>query len=144
MSNRMDSVGKNLDEVMVAENTKIISLEELQRHNNRDDCWIAVHGVVMDITPFLNEHPGGPDVVVATAGTDCTDEFEDVGHTDSARRMGDKYIVGHLATCTPKCLPTNAEVYEIMKSKSTFFGTRSLLTGAAIAAVLAAIYYFAR
>jgi cytochrome b involved in lipid metabolism len=75
---------------------RVISNDELSKHSNNKDCWIAIHGVVIDITQFLNEHPGGPDVIVTVSGRDCTHEFEDIGHTDSARRAGDKYIVGRL------------------------------------------------
>lgn len=122
---------------MTGSPTRLISLNELAEHTDKKDCWIAVHGVVMDITPFLNEHPGGPDVVVVTAGRDCTAEFEDAAHTDSARRLGDKYVIGRLSEDSPFCLPTNQEVMDMAKSSSL---TNYVLAGALVA-VVAAIYY---
>ena len=116
---------------------RIVTLDELATHADRKDCWIAVHGVVMDITPFMNEHPGGPDVVVSAAGRDCTHEFEDVGHTDSARRLGEKYIVGRLTESAPASIPTNMEVHAMKKSSSV----SGALIAAAVAAVAAAIYF---
>jgi flavocytochrome c len=35
-----------------------ISLEEVAKHNTKDDLWIAVKGIVMDLTSWVNEHPG--------------------------------------------------------------------------------------
>lgn len=32
---------------------------EINRHNNIDDLWIIIDGVVYDITNFQLEHPGG-------------------------------------------------------------------------------------
>ena len=35
-----------------------ISLEEVAKHNKKDDLWVAVKGIVMDLTNWVNEHPG--------------------------------------------------------------------------------------
>lgn len=37
---------------------KEFSLEEVAQHNKKDDLWIAVKGIVMDVTNWLDEHPG--------------------------------------------------------------------------------------
>eukprot|EP00928_Gymnodinium_smaydae_P061888 TRINITY_DN45860_c0_g1_i1.p1 TRINITY_DN45860_c0_g1~~TRINITY_DN45860_c0_g1_i1.p1 ORF type:complete len:142 (+),score=34.14 TRINITY_DN45860_c0_g1_i1:78-503(+) len=75
-----------------------ISLEEFAKHNTPNDCWIAVHGLVLDLPrDFLDEHPGGPDVITVLAGMDSSSDFEDVAHSDSARVWADKYIIGYLA-----------------------------------------------
>lgn len=34
-----------------------ISLEEVAKHNQKDDLWIAVKGVVLDVTNWVDEHP---------------------------------------------------------------------------------------
>lgn len=36
-----------------------ISSAELKKHSTRQDCWVAVHSKVWDLTDFLDEHPGG-------------------------------------------------------------------------------------
>mgnify|MGYP003687695577 CR=1 FL=1 len=43
---------------------------------NRTDCWIAVKGQVYDVTPYLQEHPGGVAAIVMNAGKDATEDFE--------------------------------------------------------------------
>jgi cytochrome b5 len=129
---------------------RAISAEELSQHSDSKDCWIAVHGIVMDITSFLNEHPGGPDVVVSVSGKDCTHDFEDVGHTDSARKMGKPHIIGVLDTSgidpsDPDLhIPTNKELHERQDSSASNTGSMTRLLGvsASIACMAALLYAF--
>lgn len=39
----------------------------MAEHNNNNDCWIIIHNKIYDITPFIYEHPGGGDVLLAKA-----------------------------------------------------------------------------
>jgi len=52
---------------------------------------------VYDVTKFLDDHPGGPDIISDGAGQDLTDQFEDTGHSQDARKDMEKYLVGSLA-----------------------------------------------
>jgi flavocytochrome c len=52
------------------------SLEEVAKHNKKDDMWIAVKGIVMDLTNWVNEHPGGPQALFSHMGRDASEEFE--------------------------------------------------------------------
>ena len=36
-----------------ASESKKISMDEVQKHNTEDDCWLAIKGKVYDVTPFL-------------------------------------------------------------------------------------------
>lgn len=38
---------------------KLISAQEVSKHNTREDCWVIIHDKVYDLTNFLPEHPGG-------------------------------------------------------------------------------------
>ena len=42
-----------------------ISVEEVNKHNHADDCWIVVYFKVYDVSSFLPSHPGGPDSMIA-------------------------------------------------------------------------------
>jgi predicted heme/steroid binding protein len=52
---------------------KEFSLEEVAKHNKKDDLWIAVKGIVMDVTNWLDEHPGGPQALFSHMGKDATE-----------------------------------------------------------------------
>ncbi|OMP03666.1 hypothetical protein COLO4_10275 [Corchorus olitorius] len=56
--------------------------------------------MVYDLTKFLEDHPGGDEVLLSATGKDATDDFEDVGHSDSARDMMNQYYVGEIDVST--------------------------------------------
>ncbi|KAJ2874340.1 hypothetical protein GGH93_002468 [Coemansia aciculifera] len=70
--------------------------EQIQQHATREDIWIVVHGKVYDVTKFLDEHPGGEEVILEHAGIDATEAFEDIGHSDDARDLLKDYFIGDL------------------------------------------------
>nr|CAB3235063.1 cytochrome b5-like [Phallusia mammillata] len=76
--------------------TKVFRLEEVKKHNDVKSSWIIVHNKVYDVTKFLEEHPGGEEVLLEQAGQDSTEAFEDVGHSSDARAMQMDYYIGDL------------------------------------------------
>lgn len=52
-----------------------VTREELARHAQLDDLWIAVDGHVYDLTRYAPSHPGGHGVLLRVAGRDATEEF---------------------------------------------------------------------
>ncbi|XP_040288184.1 cytochrome b5 [Bufo bufo] len=75
---------------------KYYTLEEIQKHNNSKSTWIILHHKVFDVTKFLEEHPGGEEVLREQAGGDATETFEDIGHSTDARNMSKEFIIGEL------------------------------------------------
>ncbi|KAJ4841737.1 hypothetical protein Tsubulata_003023 [Turnera subulata] len=55
---------------------------------------------VYDVTKFVEDHPGGDEVLLSSTGMDATDDFEDVGHSDSAREMMSEYVIGEVDQST--------------------------------------------
>lgn len=66
---------------------------ELQQHGKPDDCWIAIHGFVYDLTDFAEEHPAGAQSIHELAGKDGTEAFAAV-HNDRMLEEFDEEIVG--------------------------------------------------
>merc|ERR1712060_766138 len=96
-----------------------ISMAEVAKHSTEEDCWMVMHGLVVDLPKsFLDEHPGGPDVVTCLAGKDATQDFEDISHSDTARDWASKFIIGYLDTlegeaedaAKTKLIPKNSEL----------------------------------
>ena len=42
----------------------LYTLEEVSAHNTNKDCWLVIHGNVCDITSFLEDHPGGDEILL--------------------------------------------------------------------------------
>ncbi|KAJ5251027.1 hypothetical protein N7489_001437 [Penicillium chrysogenum] len=61
-----------------ATNGPLISSSELEKHTTADDCWIVVHSRIYDVTAFLNEHPGGPAIILKYAGNDASKAYDEV------------------------------------------------------------------
>ncbi|XP_018425921.1 PREDICTED: cytochrome b5 isoform X2 [Nanorana parkeri] len=72
------------------------TLEDVQKRNSAKELWLVIHGRVYDITSFVEEHPGGEEVLFEQAGGDATESFEDVGHSIDARDMLKQYYIGDL------------------------------------------------
>ncbi|XP_057546038.1 cytochrome b5-like [Amaranthus tricolor] len=84
----------------MASDGKVHTFEEVSKHNSTKDCWLIISGKVYDVTPFMDDHPGGDEVLLSATGKDATNDFEDVGHSDSAREMMDKYYIGEVDVST--------------------------------------------
>merc|ERR1712137_424370 len=52
------------------------SMEEVEKHNKNTDCWVVLHGRVLNVTSFLKEHPGGELAIMTFAGKDATKGFD--------------------------------------------------------------------
>ena len=58
--------------------------------------WIVIHDKVYDVTKWLDDHPGGEDVLMENSGTDASEPWEDIGHSSEAREKMKKYQIGEL------------------------------------------------
>ncbi len=55
---------------------KEYTVEEVSKHNTKNDCWVILKGAVLNVTSFLENHPGGVNSIVNFAGKDASEEFE--------------------------------------------------------------------
>ncbi|XP_034427662.1 cytochrome b5-like [Hippoglossus hippoglossus] len=75
---------------------RLFRLSEIQEQNSFKSTWIIIHHKVYDVTKFLEEHPGGEEVLREQAGGDATESFEDIGHSSDAREMASSMVIGEL------------------------------------------------
>ena len=79
---------------------KLYSFEEVQKHKRdsgyRLGYWIVIHNKIYDVTAWLDDHPGGDEILMSYSGTDATEPWEDIGHSTEARERMKKYVIGEL------------------------------------------------
>lgn len=133
--------GGSGDETSAVEDVKYYTLEDIRVHNMSNDTWLIIHDKVYDITSFLEEHPGGEEVLLEQAGADATESFEDVGHSTDAREMLTQYYIGEVhMDDRKKEKPKEVNVSNSGESSSTW--TIWLISAAAAAVVGMAYRYF--
>lgn len=103
-------------------------------HDQRTDVWMSLHGKVYDVTKYLEDHPGGEEVLLDRGGKDGTEDFEDVGHSNEARKALTKYEIGEL--------PPSERVAASSESGSSGGGGGMMMALPVLGIALAAGYYF--
>lgn len=114
--------------------SKVFTFEEVAQHNSRDDAWIIYGDQVFDVTAYLDEHPGGEEVIIDCLGDDATEAFDDIGHSEDAHNTLKELLIGKLeGGVKPKASSSGSKNGDPSKFP---------LVAAGVAA-LAAVYYFA-
>lgn len=52
-------------------------MSEVKKHTTRESCWSVFNGMVYNLTPYLEFHPGGEKEVMRVAGRDGTRLFSE-------------------------------------------------------------------
>ncbi len=84
-----------------SQTSKTFTTADVAAHNKPSDCYLIIHGTVYNVTNFLDQHPGGTDVILPYCGKDATQAFETQGgrrgtHSQSARSLLAQYQIGVL------------------------------------------------
>lgn len=75
---------------------KEFTLEEVAKHNKKDDLWIAVKGIVMDVSNWTEEHPGGPQALFSHMGKDASEEFEMLHDDEVIPKYAPEIVIGRV------------------------------------------------
>lgn len=74
---------------------------EVAVHNNSKSCYVTMGTRVFDVTDFLEDHPGGGDLITEYGGKDITSILKDEDshtHSESAYEILDDSFIGFVAT----------------------------------------------
>jgi alkylation response protein AidB-like acyl-CoA dehydrogenase/predicted heme/steroid binding protein len=81
-------------------NIRVVTPLELSRHASETDCWIAVDGIVYDVSKFMKLHPGGKSVILSVGGRDVTEAFFSYHKKEVLTKYSDKLKIGVLEGST--------------------------------------------
>ena len=59
-----------------------LTMEEVRKHNTKEDCWVVLYGKAYDLTKFARVHPGGAKLITDAAGMDATKIFDPIHPKD--------------------------------------------------------------
>lgn len=77
------------------EHQQFFTASEVSKHNTAHDCWIVIKNKVYDVTPYVEEHPGGYSIL-NHAGDDSTEGFYGPQHASRVFDMVDEFYIGEL------------------------------------------------
>ena len=75
----------------------IFSKIEIQSHTTAKSCYVTQGSRVYDVTAFLNDHPGGGDLILEHAGQDVSATMSDClshEHSEAAYEILEEYHIG--------------------------------------------------
>eukprot|EP00924_Labyrinthula_sp_SR-Ha-C_P014351 snap_masked-scaffold_20-processed-gene-3.2-mRNA-1 protein AED:0.01 eAED:0.01 QI:0/-1/0/1/-1/1/1/0/134 len=112
-----------------------IPMSEIATHNKEENAWVVYKGLVVDCSKYLDDHPGGVNIVMDFAGTDCTESFEDTGHSEEALELTYDMVIGKLEGYEPQ--EEEEETHDLVQKQDNTV----LVLGAAAAAIAATGYF---
>lgn len=51
------------------------TMAQVSQHSSGSSCWTVVDNTVYDVTPFINQHPGGSGAIISLCGIDGSSAF---------------------------------------------------------------------
>ncbi|KIX06652.1 uncharacterized protein Z518_04628 [Rhinocladiella mackenziei CBS 650.93] len=125
---------------MASNQLRVLTSEDLASHRQKEDLYVVVHNKVYNISPFVTEHPGGEDALLDVAGTDATEAFEDVGHSDEARALLKGFLVGEFKQTSPKESVRTASHHTPMQGDRSVLSSRLYLPLLVVLVLIAVLY----
>ncbi|PTD12120.1 hypothetical protein HYE67_009975 [Fusarium culmorum] len=116
--------------------------KEVAAHNTRGDCWTIIKGQVYDVTKYMEDHPGGADVLIESAGKDSTIEFDSAGHSEDAFEIMEEYRIGEYKGAPVRNAPKAVTLKKAapVAAAGSSIATTALTATAAISVAAAALH----
>ncbi|KAF8844046.1 hypothetical protein BDN67DRAFT_963536 [Paxillus ammoniavirescens] len=95
------------------------TLAQVAEHKTTASCWVIIRNKVYDVTDFLFDHPGGPQVIVDFGGQDATAAYVPIHPSDALdKNIAPEKHLGEL---------DGASILELSKAKNNKVKTRDEL-----------------
>uniref|UniRef100_A0A7S1E0H8 Cytochrome b5 heme-binding domain-containing protein n=1 Tax=Thalassionema nitzschioides TaxID=33649 RepID=A0A7S1E0H8_9STRA len=131
---------------MTGEKKKQYTLDEVSKNNTEDSCWMIIGNMsnggpkVYDVTKYLDDHPGGAEVMLDVAGQDADEFFEDIGHSADAREELKRHLIGDLLMDDATKAKMKADAEKALKKKEGSLSPVLMIVLVAILAIGAKYY----
>lgn len=116
--------------------------EEVSKKSGKTEAVFIIDNVVYDVTKFLDEHPGGHEVLVNVAGKDASEDFDDVGHSLDAKELMQKYVVGEVVEAERVVVQKRSVAWEDSKVDSELGFTSSWKFPVLLGVVVTLLYTY--
>ena len=90
-------------------------LTEVSSHDTEKSCYVLLNRCVYDVTSFLDDHPGGADLVLGYGGKDVSEIMGDElshFHSEAAYEILNENLIGFLASDATGQLKVEARIGE--------------------------------
>jgi len=100
-----------------SKNLPVYTLDDVAKHNKKDDCWVVIDKAVYDISSWVPQHPGGW-LIAQGFGRECTVLFETSHPLYVKKQVLPKYKIGTLKR-DDKLFDYNwnSEFYKVLKTR---------------------------
>lgn len=99
------------------------TVQEVAKHNTKDDVWIIIKNKVYDVTKWTAHHPGGDLPILNLAGHDVTDAFRGF-HPDWAYNKLATFQVGVLVDYQPSQIVKDYRAIDDQLRREGYYQTR--------------------
>ncbi|KAI9163092.1 NADH-cytochrome b5 reductase 1 [Paramyrothecium foliicola] len=99
--------------------TAEFTAQEVAAHKSAGDVWMVINEKVYNVSKYLENHPGGPEVLLEAAGTDATEAFDNAGHSEDASEIMEEFFVGNLKHVGKKAAPKAVRIVGTTVEKAT-------------------------
>ncbi|KAI8314497.1 hypothetical protein K4K61_004732 [Colletotrichum sp. SAR11_59] len=114
----------------------VITESELAKHYEVHNLWVSIRGKVYDVSSYVDDHPGGVEVLKDVAGSDGTESFEYVGHSEDAYKTLAKFQIGVLEGETNEAAPISSQAWDVQRAQLQNASLKSKVAGWPVALTL--------
>ncbi|KAM0713382.1 hypothetical protein Q7P37_010344 [Cladosporium fusiforme] len=80
-------------------------MKDVISHRSRDDLWMAIQGKVYNVSEYVRDHPGGAEILLESGGSDATQAYHDVGHSEDADSILKSFCIGTVSDASKQLAP---------------------------------------
>lgn len=91
----VSSASDTSPETQQKQEKRTFTASEVAQHTKKDSLWIILKDKVYDVTPYVEEHPGG-EAIFRNAGQDSTKGFYGPQHPERVFDLIDDFYIGDL------------------------------------------------